>query len=655
MSVNDSSPQSIPVSAVLLHKIANGLSSIAEPLGRYFGIIGAILAMVMSLGIIVDQVSTKIFNIPLPGMIETETFMLVTVGFLSLAYAMSKNSHIRVDLLLSRFPKALDTFLGIVFSLWGVFIFALMVQQSIVRAIDAIAQNEQASITTIPMAPFYFVSAAGCILIGVIIFARFFEHIADFLAPADQRNVPLLVLALAVAVAGIALPYLLYLSYPEIDKTLVGLVAILLLIGLMLLGFPVAFAMAFVGYAGLIYMMGPDVMLNIIRMNTYDSVAHYFLCVIPFFILMGLICLKSGIGARLYLAFARWFGWLPGGLAIATVFGCGGFAAICGDSMATAATMGSVSLPEMKKYGYDDSLAAGSIAAGGTLGILIPPSIGFIVYGIVTQQSIGSLFIAGILPGILLTLGFAVAIAIQCILKPEMAPSAPKSNFREKFASLVDIIPIASLFVIVIGGIYMGIVTPTEAGGVGVIGALVIASFYKDFTLKGFFETLLNTAEMTAMIFAVLIGVYLLGYFVTFTDIPSVFAAALSGLPVSRYVTFVLILLLYLFLGMVMNIIPMMLLTLPILFPAVMALGFDPIWFGVVMVVMMEMGQITPPVGLNVFVIHGVAQDISMFKIFKGILPFLVVEVIVILILTIFPDIALYLPNMMGGFKAIDF
>ena len=505
------------------------------------------------------------------------------------------------------------------------------------------------------MAPFYFIAAAGCMLTGI----AFASALLDYTAKLLRLEVPLrrgrILLAIVISAAGIILPYLLHLYFPEIDKIAVGIISLLFLITIMMLGFPVAFAMGFVGCAGLMYLVGQDLTLNLVRTNTYDSVAHYFLCVIPFFILMGLICLRSGIGAKLYTAFTKWFGWLPGGLAVATVFGCGGFAAICGDSLATAATMGSVSLPEMKRYKYDDSLAAGSIAAGGTLGILIPPSIGFIVYGIVTQQSIGTLFIAGILPGIMLTLGFAAMICIQCLLKPELAPGVPKSSFQEKLTSLWDVAPIALLFIVVIGGIYMGIVTPTEAGGVGVIGALTIASFYKSFTVKAFFDALLTTAEMTAMIFAILIGVQLLGFLVTFTDIPTVFANTLQELPVSKYVSFVLILLLYLILGMVMNIIPMMMLTLPVLFPAVMALGFDPIWFGVVMVVMMEMGQITPPIGINVFVIHGVAQDISMFKIFKGILPFLLVEVIVIILLTLFPDIALYLPNMMGGFKQIDF
>jgi tripartite ATP-independent transporter DctM subunit len=424
----------------------------------------------------------------------------------------------------------------------------------------------------------------------------------------------------------------------------------------LLLGFPVAFSMAFTGLTGLLYLTGGDVALNITKMNTYDSVANYFYCVIPFFLLMGFLVLQAGIGTRLYSAGAKLFGRLPGGLAIGTIFGCAGFAAICGESVASAATMGSVSLPEMKRYEYDDSLATGSVAAGGTLGILIPPSIGFIVYGIITEESIGKLFMAGIIPGIILTMGFALAIYLQCKMNPALGPKAPKAGFIEMVSSVKDVWHVGLLFLAVIGGIYMGIITPTEAGGVGAIGALIIAVFAHGFNRHKFFDALLQATQMSAMIFTILIGVSLLGYFVALTDIPLNFANYLKGIDMSRYVIFVMILILYLLMGMLMNIIPMMMLTLPILFPTVTALGFHPIWFGVVMVIMMEMGQITPPIGINVFVIHGVAKkmNVPMATIFRGIIPFIVVEVIVIIFLTLFPDIVLLLPEAMDVLAPID-
>jgi len=355
-------------------------------------------------------------------------------------------------------------------------------------------------------------------------------------------------------------------------------------------------------------------------------------------------------------AFIKVFGRLPGGLAIGTVAGCGGFAAICGESVAAAATMGSVSIPEMKKYNYDDSLATGSVAAGGTLGILIPPSIGFVVYGIITEQSIGKMFMAGIIPGIILVVGFALAVYVQCRINPNLGPKAPKATRSEIMWSIIDVWPVALLFAAVIGGIYSGILTSTEAGGIGASGALLIALFAPGFNRHKLFAALLEATQTSAMIFTILIGVGLLGYIVTLTDIPLAFANFLKGLDVSRYVIYVLILLLYLVLGMVMNIIPMMMLTLPILFLTVVGLGFDPIWFGVIMVIMMEMGQITPPIGINVFVIHGVAKkyNISMATIYRGIIPFVIVEILVIILLTIFPEITLWLPNSMDVLAPLD-
>jgi tripartite ATP-independent transporter DctM subunit len=548
----------------------------------------------------------------------------------------------------------MKTVLGAVFSVWGCFIFIIMGWQSVVRAVESYQQNSLADVTSIPYYPFNFIAGLGCFLIAMVLLSNLFKYFSNILKLSAKQAAWVIPAVMIVAGLTIAFPFVLRFFSIELGNITIGLIIIVLLLVIMFLGFPVAFAMAFTGFLGLCYLIGADVSFNIIRLNTYDAVAHYFFCVVPFFILMGFLCLKSGIGAKLFRVASKWFGRLPGGLAIGTVFGCGGFAAICGDSMATAATMGSVSLPEMKKYNYDPSLAAGSVAAGGTLGILIPPSIGFIVYAIVTEESIGKLFVAGMIPGIILTTLFGVVIYLQCRWNTSLGPPAAKVPFLEKIISLKDVWQVALLFVLVIGGIYSGIVTPTEAGGVGVIGALIVAIFSKEFSWKGFLEAILISTQMTAMVFTILIGVSVLGYFVTLTNIPVQFAGFIGGLAVSRYVIFVLILLLYLFLGMLMNIIPMMLLTLPILFPTVLALGFDPIWFGVIMVIMMEMGQITPPIGINVFVIHGIADNVGMGQVFKGILPFIVVEVLVIAFLTIFPEIVMWLPDAMDVLPAIE-
>ena len=638
--------------------VARGIHAFLDPVCRYLCYAAAVVTLLMSIAMVVDLVSRLAFGRPMSGMIEMQTYMLVFMAFFSIAYTMLKNQHVSVDLITSLMSARTNSILQSIFSIWGAFIFAAMSWQTGSRSLEALQRGEISDIIKMPFWVLYAVVAVGTLLLALTLLSLLFTHLSGlFQSSRNKTTFWLWFLGIAiVAVVGAASGLLLKALAPDLSSPAIGMLYTALLMVILLLGFPVGFSMAFVGLTGLFYIIGSDVALNVAKINTYDSVAVYFYCVIPFFLLMGFLILHAGIGAKLYNAGIKVFGRLPGGLAVGTVAGCGGFAAICGDSVASAATMGSVSIPEMKKYNYDDSLATGSVAAGGTLGILIPPSIGFVVYGIITEQSIGKMFMAGIVPGIILTLGFAFAAFMQCVINPKLGPKSEKFTASEVVRSIFDIWPVGALFAAVIGGIYSGILTPTEAGGVGASGALLIALFSKGFNRQKLFAALLEATTTSAMIFTILIGVGLLGYFITLTDLPLSFANFLNTLDVSRYVIFVLILLLYLVLGMVMNIIPMMMLTLPILFPTVVGLGFDPIWFGVIMVIMMEMGQITPPVGINVFVIHGVAKkyNVSMATIYRGIIPFVIVEVVVIFFLTLFPEIVLWLPNSMDTLAPLD-
>lgn len=639
-------------------RIARGLHRLLDPTARYLCYAAAIVTLLMSILMVVDLASRLILNSPLSGMIELQTFMLVFMAFFSIAYTMLKNQHVAVDLITNILPDQVNSILQSIFGIWGIFLFGSMSWLSASRAIEALVKDEYSDIIQMPYWLLYGVAAVGTLLLAFVLLASLFAHLSGLLTHYNNRGrfITTCAVILLAGLLGIFSADILKLLFGDISSTTAGILYTLFLMTILLLGFPVGFSMAFAGLTGLFFLVGHDVAFNVSKINTYDSVAHYFFVVIPFFLLMGFLILHAGIGAKLYNAGIKVFGRLPGGLAIGTVAGCGGFAAICGESVAAAATMGSVSIPEMKKYDYDDSLATGSVAAGGTLGILIPPSIGFVVYGIITEQSIGKMFMAGIIPGIILTTGFCVAVYVQCLLNPSLGPKSEKFTPRQIVKSLFDIWPVAALFAAVIGGIYSGILTPTEAGGIGASGALLIALFAPGFNRHKLFDALLDATTTSAMIFTILIGVGLLGYFVTLTDIPREFANFLGGLDVSRYVIFVLILLLYLVLGMVMNIIPMMMLTLPILFPTVVGLGFDPIWFGVIMVIMMEMGQITPPIGINVFVIHGVAKkyNVSMATIYRGIIPFVIVEVLVIILLTVFPGITLWLPNSMDVLAPLE-
>jgi len=430
---------------------------------------------------------------------------------------------------------------------------------------------------------------------------------------------------------------------PEI----VGYLGIAMLFVLLAFRMHIGIAMAFVGFLGISLIIDLNAGMNILGVVPWSEGSSYSLSVIPLFILMGQFAFVSGVSQDIYKAVYSWMGHLRGGLAMATIVACAGFAAVCGSSLATGATMARVSIPEMQKYGYNTSLATGSVAAGGTLGILIPPSIGFIIYGILTEESIGKLFMAGILPGVLLSSLFLLTIFLQCRINPDMGPMGESITWKEKVHSLYATWPMLTLFLLVMGGIYFGFFTPTEAAGIGAFGALVITLIKGRMNFAILIESLLATGAMTAMIFLIIIGANVFSSFLALTGIPFTLAGSVAALELPRMVVLVVILLLFVALGCVMDCFAIMILMVPILFPIIEAMQFNPIWFGVIMVIVLEVGLITPPVGLNVFVIKGVVPDIPMLTIFKGVWPFLFAATICIFIIILFPQIALFLPTNM--------
>ena len=361
---------------------------------------------------------------------------------------------------------------------------------------------------------------------------------------------------------------------------------------------------------------------------------------------MGNVASNTGISGDLYKTGHTWMGHLPGGLAMGTIGACAGFAAICGSSIAAAATMSRVVLPEMEKYKYDPKLATGSVAAGGTLGILIPPSLGFIVYGLLTQESIGKLFMAGVLPGVLLVVLFIIHIFVLARRNPHLAPPGPKASFVKKLASLRFTWAMLLLFILVMGGIYTGFFTPSEAGAIGAFGSILITFVSRKLNRRNLLAAILDTGQTTAMVFLLLVGAMIFMRFLSITKLPFTVADFVSQLAFPPYLLLALIVVIFIIIGMFMEILSSMALTLPIIFPVILAVGFDPIWFGVIMVVVCEMGLITPPVGMNIFIIAGVS-NVPAGTIFRGAAPFVLTMLICVVILTIFPQIALYLPNMM--------
>lgn len=429
--------------------------------------------------------------------------------------------------------------------------------------------------------------------------------------------------------------------------TTAGLIGFAALILLMFLRMPVGFVMALVGYLGFGALVSWSAASNLVIRDFYSTFSSYNLTVIPLFVLMGQVAFHSGISGRLFNAAHKFFGHLPGGLAIATIGACAGFSAVCGSTSATAATMASVALPEMKKYKYDPALATGVVAAGGSLGILIPPSTIFIIYGIMTEQSIGELFMAGVIPGILLSCFFIFSVLIWACFRPEIGPRGPRIAWVEKFRSLSGLIETLLLFVLVMGGLFAGFFTPTEAAGIGATGTILIALIGRHLTWKGFKNALYDTTRITCMIFVVVAGATVFGHFLAVTRIPADIGTFVSGLQFPPMVIMGIIIVIYMLLGCLMDSLAMIMLTIPIFYPVVLTLGFDPIWFGVIIVVVSGMGVITPPVGINAYVVAGVARDVPLHIIFKGSLHMLYAMIALAVLLIIFPQIATFLPQML--------
>ena len=436
------------------------------------------------------------------------------------------------------------------------------------------------------------------------------------------------------------------------SPTLIGITGIAIMILLFLTRMPVAFVMAIVGFVGFSTMITPDAGLVLLSRNVYEVFDSYDLTTIPLFILMGQLGFNSGISKRLYDAGYKFLGSTRGGLAMATVSACTAFGAVCGSSPATAATMATVGLPEMKRYNYDDELATGSVASGGGIGMIMPPSVVLIIYGILTEQSIGALFVAGIFPALLVTVLFIITIYIRCRINPEQGPCGEKFTWAEKMKALLGLGETLAVFTLVIGGIFIGLFTPTEAAAIGAFGILVIAILRQQITWAGFVKSLMETLRTSCMVMMLIAGAVIFGKFLAVTRIPFEIAGWVSELQMAPFLVMAVVIMIYFFGGCFMDALAFVTLTVPIFFPVIMELGYDPIWFGVIIVMVTEMGVITPPVGINVYVVYGVAknvldQEIPLEKIFKGIFPFLIAVIVGVIILMIFPIIILYLPNLM--------
>jgi tripartite ATP-independent transporter DctM subunit len=435
------------------------------------------------------------------------------------------------------------------------------------------------------------------------------------------------------------------------SSTLIGIIGILVMIIVFLSRMPVAYVMAMIGYLGFTIMISGQGGLALLSRNIYEVFSSYGLTTIPLFVLMGQLAFNAGISSRLYDTGYKYLGSTRGGLAMATVSACTAFGAVCGSSPATAATMATVGLPEMKRYNYADELATGAVASGGGLGMIMPPSVVLIVYGVLTEQSIGALFVAGIFPAILVTILFIISIYIICSRRPEQGPPGDSFTWKERLKALLGMGETLAVFILVMGGLFIGLFTPTEAAAVGAFGVFIVSLIRRQLTWEGFVNSLYETLGTSCMVMLLIAGAVVFGKFLAVTRIPFNIASWVGGFDLPPYMIMAVIVLIYFFGGCFMDALAFVTLTVPIFFPVVMTLGYDPIWFGIIIVMVTEMGVITPPVGINVYVVFGVARrvigEVPLESIFKGIFPFLLAVIAGIIILMMIPQIILFLPNLM--------
>ncbi len=435
------------------------------------------------------------------------------------------------------------------------------------------------------------------------------------------------------------------------EPTTAGILGIVIMVFLFMTRMPVAYVMMLVGFVGFSMLTSWKGGLNLMSRNVYDAFASYELSTIPLFILMGQIAFNSGISKRLYSTAYHFLGNVRGGLAMATVSACTAFGAVCGSSPATAATMSTVGIPEMKRYGYANSLATAAVASGGGLGMIMPPSVVLIIYGVLTEQSIGALFVSGILPAFMLTILFVVGIYIQCKINPALGPKGDTFTWGEKFKSLANLIDTIIIFSLVIGGLFKGWFTPTEAASIGCLGVLALAIIKRQLTWQAFVNSLYETLRTSCMVLVLIAGAVVFGKFLAVTRIPFDIANWVSAFDMPPFAIMAAIIAIYFIGGCFMDSLALIMLTIPVFFPVVTNLGYDPIWFGIIIVLVTEMGVITPPVGINVYVVYGMCQkiapDVTLEEVFKGIMPFMLAIIVGIALLFLFPQIILFLPNLM--------
>ncbi|MDD5702887.1 MAG: TRAP transporter large permease subunit [Dehalococcoidales bacterium] len=613
---------------------------------RWTNVIGIAFLFLMVLFTTLDVIMRYIFNQPMVWVLEiTEVLMIVAI-FLAVSHTQNEKGHISIDIMTSQLkpkPKLMLEFITTMLSLGTI---VVVFWRVVAQTLFFISRNSsQSQFLTLPKAPFAAILALGCITLALLLLRDLLQ-----VASRSQKmglNRSQWAIMFMVPVLSIVL-VLLWMQQDlwVLSLPLVGLLGVLFSLLLFLIGMPISFSLILTAFVFTAHIRGSASALDTLGTEIYRNAGSYSWSVLPFFVMMGFFCFHARFGEDLYLAAYKWFGHMRGGLAIATVAACTGFAAIVGDGVAATATIGTVAVPEMRKYGYDDRLSTGSVTSGATLGPIIPPSTLFIIYGVLTSVSIGSLFVAGILPGLLIAAIFCIIIAFWCRLNPNVGPAGTRSNWKDRIISLKAGGPVLILFILVIGGIYSGIFTPTEGGAIGAMGAFVIGLIVRRWTRRTFFNALLDSGKTVSMVFLILIGALIFTRFAAWCNLSGSITSLInnSGLTASTFM--VITLLVLMMFGFFIDIMPLVLIGVPILYPVATGLGINPIWFGIMFCIIINLGALTPPVGINLFVFKGMFKEIPMGIIYRGAIPFALGTFIAIVIMFVAPSIVTWLPGI---------
>lgn len=616
---------------------------------RLFEIIASIsssLVLIIGCIIFLDVILRFTLGFSLKGVTQITGLGMVVAVFFTIAYAQQEKAHVSIDILTMKLSTRGKVVVNNILYLLSLEILILTAWQSFKYAQYTAAGNISILQLNIAMWPFAAIVPFGFAMLILMIIRDTLSNIVEGLK--IQLGSQLWVLSFGIFILISIGMILLILSAPlNVDLPTFGVIGIVAIILLFLSGMPISFLLLLFSFLLLASIKGPKATLNMLGYLPFRVIDSYVWAVIALFVMMGYLISAARFGRDLYDSAYKWFGHLHGGLAQTTIAVSTAFAAVVGDVISSTLTFGTVALPEMRRYKYSDSLSTGSICFGATLGPMIPPSVTFIVYGLVTNQSIGKLFIAGIIPGLMLAIAAMIYVLITCKLKPKIGPQGPAIPFKEKVISLRFIWPVFVLFIIVIGGIYGGIFTPNEAGGIGLTGALIIGLIMKRFKWQAFSKLLLETGRLIGMLFPIVIGALLLGYFIAASKVSIVMETVLTGENMPQIITIVIICLIFLFLGCFMDAIVIIMITVPIFYPVIIKMGYDPIWFGVLVALLVNLGMITPPFGVICFALKGVT-DISLNSIFRGVIPFIIITLVVTALIIAFPKMVTFLPNLVG-------